>query len=214
MPLAITILGFQFSGRDALSVGVVILFAGWAGSGGGDLVDDVRVADRSTEASSRGQRTAGRFGLVGGIGPGDLAGVTGYLVGEVQVLADAGVGCRAIAANTPHLVRLGLIGTAFTMQGRFYPEVFSRSGIAPSSRSSSTRHRRSASRPLTRRASTSRRSWIGCSRRDLGRPPCGPLSTGSTSAHDELIVRTSSHGAPIDAWALLSGVGYSSGPSC
>lgn len=96
--------------------------------------------------------------MLGMIESGDLAGVTDYLVGEVQVLADAGVGGGAIAANTPHLVfdaiqarvtiplisivevtcdsareqgfrRLGLIGTAFTMQGRFYPEVFSRSGI-------------------------------------------------------------------------------------
>jgi aspartate racemase len=89
----------------------------------------------------------------------DLAGVTDYLVGEVDVLARAGARWGAIAANTPHLVfdaiqarvaiplvsiveaacagaralgfrRLGLIGNAVTMQGSFYPEVFSRSAIA------------------------------------------------------------------------------------
>ncbi len=96
--------------------------------------------------------------MLGLIDAGDLAGVTDYLVGEVQVLADAGVEWGAFAASTPHLVfdaiqarvgiplisiveitceaaraqgfrRLGLIGTAITMQGRFYPDVFSRSRI-------------------------------------------------------------------------------------
>jgi aspartate racemase len=33
------------------------------------------------------------------------------------------------AAHERELTRLGLFGTKFTMQGRFYPEVFSKSGI-------------------------------------------------------------------------------------
>jgi len=90
---------------------------------------------------------------------GDLAGLTGYLVGEVRLLARAGAGLALLAANTPHIVfdevlrksaiplvsiveatcaaakalglkRLALFGTRFTMLGRFYPDVFSREGIA------------------------------------------------------------------------------------
>jgi aspartate racemase len=96
--------------------------------------------------------------MLGLVEASDLADLTDYLVDEVGVLADAGVECGAIASNTPHVVfdavqarvsiplisivevtcdsaraqgfrRLGLIGTAYTMQGRFYPEVFARSGI-------------------------------------------------------------------------------------
>jgi aspartate racemase len=145
-------------------------------------------------------RRAGRFGLVGGIGPestiayyrlilaefrrrrpgggappllintidlarmlglidaADLSGLTDYLVEEVEILVKAGARWGALASNTPHLVfdaiqarvaiplvsivevahdaardrgfgRLGLFGTASTMRGSFYPEVFSRSGI-------------------------------------------------------------------------------------
>ena len=88
-----------------------------------------------------------------------LAKVTDYVVGELQKLARAGADFGLLAANTPHLVfdevrrqspiplisivqvtcdaakalglkRVGLFGTSFTMQGRFYPEVFSREGIA------------------------------------------------------------------------------------
>lgn len=88
----------------------------------------------------------------------ELARVTEYLIGEVQKLAQAGAELGLLAANTPHVVfdeisrrspiplvsiveatceaakalglkRLGLFGTRFTMQGRFYPEVFSREGI-------------------------------------------------------------------------------------
>jgi aspartate racemase len=84
--------------------------------------------------------------------------VTEYLIGEVQKLARAGADLGLLASNTPHVVfdetsrrspiplisiveatceaakatglkRLGLFGTRFTMQGRFYPEVFSREGI-------------------------------------------------------------------------------------
>jgi len=89
----------------------------------------------------------------------ELAGVTQYLLGEVEKLAQAGAEFGALASNTPHLVfealnrrspiplisivetacdaakalglrRLGLFGTRFTMQGRFYADVFSREGIA------------------------------------------------------------------------------------
>ena len=90
---------------------------------------------------------------------GDLAGLTAYLVGEVRLLARAGADLALLAANTPHIVfdevlreapiplvsiveatcaaakalrskKLALFGTRFTMQGRFYREVFSREGIA------------------------------------------------------------------------------------
>jgi aspartate racemase len=82
-----------------------------------------------------------------------------YLVGEIQRLASAGAQCGLLAANTPHIVfdeirrqspiplisiveatcqaaktsglkRLGLFGTRFTMQGDFYPQVFSRENLA------------------------------------------------------------------------------------
>jgi aspartate racemase len=88
----------------------------------------------------------------------ELSKLTDYLVAEVQRLARAGADCALLAANTPHIVfedirrqspipmfsiveatcdaakalglkRLGLFGTRFTMQGRFYPDVFSRHGI-------------------------------------------------------------------------------------
>ncbi len=81
-----------------------------------------------------------------------------YLVAAIQKLADAGADFAMISANTPHLVfdqvqarsslllisivesacaaakarsirRIGLLGTRFTMQARFYPDVFSREGI-------------------------------------------------------------------------------------
>jgi aspartate racemase len=87
-----------------------------------------------------------------------LPGLRDYLVSEITVLARAGASLALIAANTPHIVfdevrqrspielvsivdatrdavrtrgltRLALLGTKFTMQGRFYPDVFSRSGI-------------------------------------------------------------------------------------
>lgn len=93
------------------------------------------------------------------IGADDLAGVTEYLLGEVKKLASAGADLGLLASNTPHIVfgelcrrsplplisivetacevvkdkalkRVGLFGTRFTMQGAFYPEVFSRERIA------------------------------------------------------------------------------------
>jgi len=82
-----------------------------------------------------------------------------YFAQAVKTLADAGVDFAIISANTPHLVfpevqarttlpllsiveaacaeakrqgiiRIGLLGTRFTMQARFYPDVFAREGIA------------------------------------------------------------------------------------
>lgn len=81
-----------------------------------------------------------------------------YLVEEIEKLAKAGADFGALASNTPHIVfdeiqrqsrlplisiveatlervqalglkKVGLFGTRFTMQGRFYPEVFSRVGL-------------------------------------------------------------------------------------
>ncbi len=88
----------------------------------------------------------------------ERARMTEFLVSEIQRLARAGAQCGLLAANTPHMVfdeirlqspiplvsiveatcdaakalelkKLGLLGTRFTMQERFYPEVFSRAGI-------------------------------------------------------------------------------------
>jgi aspartate racemase len=88
----------------------------------------------------------------------ELPGLTNYLLGEVQKLARAGADIGLMASNSPHIVfdelssrspiplisiveaaceatkklrlkRVGLIGTRFSMQGPFYPEVFSRAGI-------------------------------------------------------------------------------------
>lgn len=90
---------------------------------------------------------------------GDLAGLTRQIVAGVETLAVAGADFGLIAANTPHIVfdevrrtskiplisiveatrdaaktgghkRLALFGTRFTMQGRFYPDVFEPTGIA------------------------------------------------------------------------------------
>lgn len=87
-----------------------------------------------------------------------VPGLRDYLVSEISVLARAGVSVGLIAANTLHIVfdevrqqspielvsiveaardaarergltRLGVFGTKFTMQGRFYPDVFLPSGI-------------------------------------------------------------------------------------
>ncbi len=88
----------------------------------------------------------------------NLAGMADYLLEEIGKLARAGANFGLISANTPHIVfdevaskspiplisiveatcaaanarklkRLGLFGTRFTMQGTFYPKVFSREGI-------------------------------------------------------------------------------------
>ena len=89
----------------------------------------------------------------------ELAGVTEYLISEVKKLAQAGADFGLLASNTPHVVfediqrqsplplvsiveaaceatkalgikKIGLFGTRFTMQGRFYNELFSKQGIA------------------------------------------------------------------------------------
>jgi aspartate racemase len=89
----------------------------------------------------------------------DLPAVIDYLVPEIKRLAAAGADFGLIAANTPHIVfdevqerspipllsiveatcaaaksrgikKAGLLGTRFTMQARFYPNVFSREGMA------------------------------------------------------------------------------------
>lgn len=94
-----------------------------------------------------------------GLAATDLAGLAAYLLDEVRRLARAGADFCLLASNTPHVVfdelsraspvpllsivqaaceharrlglrRLGLLGTRFTMDGRFYPAVFSREGIA------------------------------------------------------------------------------------
>ena len=93
------------------------------------------------------------------IGSNQLAEVAAYLVGEVQKLARASADFGLLAANTPHIVfdditrqspiplisiveatcqeaqtfglkRLGLFGIRATMQGQFYPDVFSNAGIS------------------------------------------------------------------------------------
>lgn len=89
----------------------------------------------------------------------DSTGVADYLTAAVEQLANAGADVAIIAANTPHIVfdevqrrarvpmvsiveatashvarlglrKVGLLGTRFTMQGRFYPDVFARRGLA------------------------------------------------------------------------------------
>src|SRR5213076_2606649 len=88
----------------------------------------------------------------------NLAGMAEYLLEEIGRLAQAGATFGLISANTPHIVfdevaskspiplisiveatcaaakarklkRLALFGTRFTMQGTFYPKVFSRKGV-------------------------------------------------------------------------------------
>jgi aspartate racemase len=90
---------------------------------------------------------------------GDLGALVRYLHSAVQLLAAAGADFALVAANTPHIVfdelcaacriplisivtatrdhakslglrKLGLLGTRYTMQARFYPEVFEKSGIS------------------------------------------------------------------------------------
>lgn len=96
--------------------------------------------------------------MLGLIAAGELAGTVDYLSGEVDKLYRAGAEFAVLASNTPHIVfdelrqrspipmlsiveatceaalalrltRVGLFGTRFTMQGRFYPLVFSKRGI-------------------------------------------------------------------------------------
>lgn len=89
----------------------------------------------------------------------DRAGFADYLLGSIRRLAAAGADFAVLTANTPHLVfdelarqsripllsivescaaeaarlglhRLALLGTRFTMEARFYPDVCARSGLA------------------------------------------------------------------------------------
>jgi aspartate racemase len=92
------------------------------------------------------------------LGANRLSELTEYIVPEVMRLNGAGAEFGFLAANSPHIVfddisrrspiplisiveatcaeakarglkKLGLFGTRFTMEGRFYPEVFAREGI-------------------------------------------------------------------------------------
>ncbi|MDX6528526.1 MAG: aspartate racemase [Blastocatellia bacterium] len=96
--------------------------------------------------------------LLAWMGSNELGAVTDYLVDQIEKLARAGADFGAIAANTPHIVfdelrqrssiplisiieatcneaqalglkRVALLGTRFTMQGQFYPQVFSKAGV-------------------------------------------------------------------------------------
>ena len=89
----------------------------------------------------------------------DLPALADYLATELERLARAGATFAALASNTPHIVfdelrrrspvplvsiveatcdaaaamglrRVGILGTRFTMEGRFYPDVFARTGAA------------------------------------------------------------------------------------
>jgi len=97
--------------------------------------------------------------LLGWMETNQLSEVTDYLLDALQTLARAGADFGIIAANTPHIVfdelkrrsplplisiveatcseakqrgihRVGLLGTRFTMQASFYPDVFARQEIA------------------------------------------------------------------------------------
>ena len=97
--------------------------------------------------------------ILGMMSSGAFDALSAYLLEEIQRLARAGAHLALLASNTPHVVfdrlrarspvplisiveascsavralglkRPGLIGTRFTMQGSFYPEVFSRHGIS------------------------------------------------------------------------------------
>ena len=96
--------------------------------------------------------------MIGMVSSQALDALSTYLSEEIQRLSRAGAHLALLASNTPHVVfdslrerspiplisiveatcsavrtlglkRPGLIGTRFTMQGSFYPEVFSRHGM-------------------------------------------------------------------------------------
>lgn len=93
------------------------------------------------------------------VADGRLTELVDYLGAEIERLARAGAGCALLAANTPHVVfdelrarspvpllsiveaaaeaaaerglrDMAVLGTRFTMQGTFYPEVFARRAMA------------------------------------------------------------------------------------
>lgn len=92
------------------------------------------------------------------VSAGEIADLVRFLSAEIRKLAAAGADLALLASNTPHLVfdelessspiplisivrstceaakalglkTVGLIGTRFTMQGKFYPDVFAKAGI-------------------------------------------------------------------------------------
>ena len=96
--------------------------------------------------------------LIAWMNANELDAAADYVSHEIEKLARAGADFGVLASNTPHIVfdklrqrspiplisiveatcdraqamglkRVGLFGTRFTMQGRFYPEVFERAGI-------------------------------------------------------------------------------------
>lgn len=96
--------------------------------------------------------------LLGLMNKNDLAAVTELLVAEIGRLVRAGADLALLASNTPHIVfddvarqsaipmvsivqaacdavkalglrKVGLFGTRFTMQARFYPDLLAREGI-------------------------------------------------------------------------------------
>lgn len=96
--------------------------------------------------------------LLGLVTAGRLPEITEYLLAELQKLARAGADFGLLASNTPHIVfddlarqspiplisivrcacqnakslalkKVGLFGTRFTMQAKFYAEIFSKEGI-------------------------------------------------------------------------------------
>ena len=96
--------------------------------------------------------------LIAWAGANEWDAFTNYLSGEIERLARAGADFGALAANTPHIVfdelqrrspmplisiveatrdqaqsqglkRIALFGTRFTLQARFYPEVFAQAGM-------------------------------------------------------------------------------------
>ena len=120
--------------------------------------------------------------------------LSAYLSEEIQRLSRAGAQLALLASNTPHVVfdslrerapiplisiveatcsavrtlglkRPGLIGTRFTMQGSFYPEVFSRHGISllkPSEADQAFIHDKYMSRCPRRHRISMRCRWRTC----------------------------------------------------
>jgi aspartate racemase len=97
--------------------------------------------------------------MLGMVAAREFGALSAYLSEEIQRLSRAGAHLALLASNTPHVVfdalrersplplisiveatcsavralglkRPGLIGTRFTMQGSFYPDVFSKHGIS------------------------------------------------------------------------------------
>lgn len=96
--------------------------------------------------------------MLGLVTANDLESLAGYLTVQMRRLVSAGADFAVLASNTPHMVfeevsrqstiplisiveetcaaamglglkRVGLLGARFTMEGRFYPDLFSRAGI-------------------------------------------------------------------------------------